>query len=50
MREVIVTDLTRFSTDENVCIAVIDVNTGENLLAGAPKFPQSAALIATARN
>ena len=31
MREVIITDLTRFSTDENVCTAVIDVNTGECL-------------------
>lgn len=29
MRQVIVTDLTRFSTDENVCTAVIDVSTGE---------------------
>lgn len=29
IREVIVTDLTRFSTDENVCTAAIDVNTGE---------------------
>lgn len=29
MREVIITDLTRFSTDEYVCTAVIDVNTGE---------------------
>jgi len=29
MREVIVTDLTRFSTDENVCTAAIDVKTGE---------------------
>lgn len=27
----IVTDLTRFSTNENVCTAVIDVNTGECL-------------------
>ncbi|UQN42028.1 hypothetical protein [Agarivorans sp. B2Z047] len=31
MREVIITDLTRFSTDENVCTAVIDVQTGECL-------------------
>jgi hypothetical protein len=31
MREVIVTDLTRFSTKENVCTAVIDVKTGECL-------------------
>ena len=31
MREVIVTDLTRFSKDENVCTAVIDVKTGECL-------------------
>lgn len=31
MREVIITDLTRFSTDENVCTAVIDVHTGECL-------------------
>lgn len=31
MREVIITDLTRFSTDENVCTAVIDINTGECL-------------------
>lgn len=29
MREVIITDLTRFSTDEFVCIAVIDRKTGE---------------------
>jgi hypothetical protein len=29
MREIIVTDLTRFSTDENVCTAGIDVETGE---------------------
>lgn len=31
MREVIVTDLTRFSNEENVCTAVIDVKTGECL-------------------
>lgn len=31
MREVIITDLTRFSTDKNVCTAVIDVQTGECL-------------------
>ncbi|ALU42187.1 dual OB domain-containing protein [Pseudoalteromonas rubra] len=31
MREVIITDLTRFSSDENVCTAVIDINTGECL-------------------
>lgn len=31
MREVIITDLTRFSTDENVCTAAIDVQTGECL-------------------
>lgn len=31
MREVIVTDLTRFSTDENVCTAAIDLHTGECL-------------------
>lgn len=31
MREVIITDLTRFSTDEKVCTAVIDVQTGECL-------------------
>ncbi|GAA5213539.1 hypothetical protein ACFSJ3_03360 [Corallincola platygyrae] len=31
MREVIITDLTRFSTNENVCTAAIDVNTGECL-------------------
>ncbi|WP_086930569.1 dual OB domain-containing protein [Agarilytica rhodophyticola] len=29
MREVIITDLTRFSTGDNVCTAVIDVKTGE---------------------
>ena len=29
MREVIITDLTRFSTNENVCTAAIDVKTGE---------------------
>ncbi|MBM4859599.1 hypothetical protein HYO44_19445 [Vibrio parahaemolyticus] len=29
MREVIITDLTRFSTNEKVCTAAIDVNTGE---------------------
>lgn len=29
MREVIITDLTRFSTDEHVCTAAIDVHTGE---------------------
>lgn len=31
MREVIITDLTRFSTDENVCVAVIDTQTGQCL-------------------
>lgn len=31
MREVIITDLTRFSSNENVCTAAIDVNTGECL-------------------
>lgn len=31
MREVIITDLTRFSTKENVCTAAIDVKTGECL-------------------
>ncbi len=31
MREVIITDLTRFSSNENVCIAAIDVKTGECL-------------------
>lgn len=31
MREVIVTDLTRFSNEEYVCTAVIDVKTGECL-------------------
>ena len=31
MREVIITDLTRFSTNENVCTAAIDVQTGECL-------------------
>ncbi|QIQ20239.1 hypothetical protein [Zophobihabitans entericus] len=29
MRKIIVTDLTRFSTDEKVCIAAIDISTGE---------------------
>lgn len=29
MREVIITDLTRFSTDEKVCTAAIDIHTGE---------------------
>lgn len=31
MREVIITDLTRFSTNENVCTAAIDIHTGECL-------------------
>lgn len=31
MREVIITDLTRFSTNEDVCTAAIDVQTGECL-------------------
>ena len=31
MREVIITDLTRFSSNENVCTAAIDVKTGECL-------------------
>ena len=31
MRKVIITDLTRFSTHEKVCIAAIDVRTGECL-------------------
>ncbi len=31
MRKIIITDLTRFSTDEKVCIAGIDINTGECL-------------------
>lgn len=31
MREVVVTDLTRFSQEEHVCIAVIDLQTGECL-------------------
>ena len=29
MRKVIVTDLTRFSTPEKLCTAVVDINTGE---------------------
>jgi len=29
MRKVIITDLTRFSTDERVCTAAVDMNTGE---------------------
>lgn len=40
MREVIITDLTRFSTNENVCTAAIDVQTGE-CLRPMPYFKSS---------